>query len=70
MIALHRELAARALPARMLLQVHDELIVEAKAGAEEKVGALMREVMEGAASLRVPLKVELGSGRSWADLKG
>jgi DNA polymerase-1 len=70
MIALDREIAARALPARLLLQVHDELVLEVRQGAEEAVAALVREVMEGAAALSVPLKVDIGTGPSWADLKG
>jgi len=70
MIALHRELDARALPARLLLQVHDELVLEVRTGSEDATAALVREVMEGAAALRVPLKVDIGVGASWADVKG
>jgi DNA polymerase I len=70
MIALHRELDARALPARLLLQVHDELVLEVRSGNEDAAAQLVREVMEGAAALRVPLRVDVGFGRSWADLKG
>jgi DNA polymerase-1 len=69
MIALDREIAARALPARLLLQVHDELVLEVRQGAEEAVAAVVRAVMEGAAALSVPLKVDIGTGPSWADLK-
>jgi DNA polymerase I len=69
MIRLYRELAERALPARMLLQVHDELVLEVRSGAETEVADLVRSVMESAAELRVPLKVDLGTGASWADLK-
>jgi len=70
MIRLHRELAARQLPARLLLQVHDELVLEVKNGAQGEATELVRTVMEGAAALRVPLKVDIGVGASWADLKG
>ena len=70
MIRLHAALAERGAPGRLLLQVHDELILEADAGAAEAVAGLAREVMEGAAALAVPLKAEVGIGRSWADAKG
>jgi len=63
--------AIAGLPARMLLQVHDELIFEVEQGAEDKVIAVVREVMEGAAdpavSLSVPLVVDAGRGHSWAE---
>jgi DNA polymerase-1 len=70
MTRLHRELGSRALPARLLLQVHDELVLEVRSGSEDEAAALVREVMEGAATLSVPLKVDIGVGTSWADLKG
>jgi len=70
MIALDRELEERRLPARLLLQVHDELVLEVLSGHEDAAAALVRSVMEGAAALSVPLKVDVGVGRSWADLKG
>jgi len=69
MVRLHGELERRRLPARMLLQVHDELVLEVRSEAAAEVTALVREVMEGAAALSVPLKVDVGSGRSWADVK-
>ncbi len=70
MTRLHREMAARSLPARLLLQVHDELVLEVRTGAVDEVSELVRSVMESAAALRVPLKVDVGSGASWAELKG
>jgi DNA polymerase-1 len=70
MIRLHHELASGTVPARLLLQVHDELILEAADGALEEVAALTARVMERVAELRVPLKVEIGTGRSWAAAKG
>ncbi len=54
---------------RMILQVHDELVFEVPEGEEKEVGPLVREAMEGAADLAVPLKVRLGFGPSWADAK-
>lgn len=63
--------AIAGLPAKMLLQVHDELIFEVEAGAEDAVIAVAREVMEGAADpavkLAVPLVVDAGKGANWAE---
>ncbi len=57
----------RSLTARLLLQVHDELLFEAPEAEVEKLSALAKQVMENAATLSVPLVVETGSGRTWAD---
>ena len=67
MIKLPPALAASGLRGRMLLQVHDELLFEAPEAEAQALGALAREVMEGAANLSVPLVVETGVGHSWAD---
>jgi DNA polymerase-1 len=67
MIRLHARLARERFPARMLLQVHDELVFEVAGGEEEKLAALVREEMIGAVALTVPLKVDVGWGRSWLD---
>ncbi len=69
MIRLHRELESGGLPARLLLQVHDELVLEVADEAVAEAAALARGVMEGAAQLRVPLKVDTGTGASWAAAK-
>ena len=53
--------------ARMLLQVHDELVLEAPPEETATVGPLVKSAMEGAADLAVPLVVELGEGANWAD---
>jgi DNA polymerase-1 len=53
----------------MLLQVHDELVLEAPAGEVPEVSDLVRQVMEGAAHLKVHLAVELGSGSNWLEAK-
>ncbi|MFP5502318.1 MAG: DNA polymerase I, partial [Candidatus Sericytochromatia bacterium] len=53
------------LPAAMLLQVHDELVFEVDAGHADELGALVKEVMESAFTLDVPLKVDLHTGPSW-----
>ncbi|APZ52775.1 DNA polymerase I [Salipiger abyssi] len=63
--------AIEGLPATMLLQVHDELLFEVEAGAEDELIAAARKVMEGAAEpvvkLDVPLVVDAGQGGSWAE---
>ncbi len=67
MIRLDRMLEKKGLATRMLLQVHDELVLEAPRGEAEQASALIREAMEEAAELRVPLKVDLGTGANWAE---
>ena len=68
MIRLHGRLADSG--SRMLLQVHDELLFEAPEEEVEATGRLVREEMEGAIELDVPLRVDLGIGTSWYDSKG
>ncbi|HST84760.1 MAG TPA: DNA polymerase I [Kineosporiaceae bacterium] len=65
MLAVDRELAANGLNSRMLLQVHDELVLEVAAGEREQLEQLVRTAMSGAAELTVPLDVSVGVGRSW-----
>nr|MCU0699636.1 DNA polymerase [Myxococcaceae bacterium] len=67
MLEADRVLGAKGLETRMLLQVHDELLFEVPEGELEQVTALVRDVMVGAASLVVPLVVDVGHGHSWAD---
>ena len=65
MIELHRILPARHPGARMLLQIHDELLFETPAEDAPSLQRTVKEAMEGAMTLRVPLKVEGGCGESW-----
>jgi DNA polymerase I len=67
MLAVDSALAAAGLRSRMLLQVHDELIIEVAPGEFDAARDLVCAAMAGAASLRVPLDVSLGTGRSWAE---
>jgi DNA polymerase-1 len=67
MVRLPAALHEAGLSSRMLLQVHDELLFEAPAAEADRLAALLREVMEAAAELSVPLVVETGQGRSWAE---
>ncbi|MEE0159671.1 MAG: DNA polymerase I [Christensenellales bacterium] len=69
MNAVHDELKASGLTAKLILQVHDELIVEAPEEEREQVETLLRRCMENAASLRVPLIADVHSGHSWYDTK-
>jgi DNA polymerase-1 len=73
MIAVHGALATRAsrgAGARMILTVHDELLFEAPAAEVEEVAPLVRDHMEHAADLGVPLTVDIGIGQNWKDAKG
>jgi DNA polymerase-1 len=65
MLNVGKELDASPLKSRMLLQVHDELVLEIVAGEAQEVEALVREAMAGAAELSVPLDVSVGLGDSW-----
>ncbi len=67
MVRVPHALRDAGLKARMLLQVHDELVFEVPEAEVEATTRLVREVMEGAAELSVPLAVEVGHGRSWAE---
>ena len=69
MVALDERLKAAFPSARMLLQVHDELVLECGAADAPGVSALARETMEGVASLAVPLTVDTASGANWASAK-
>jgi DNA polymerase-1 len=67
MLAADSALAASGLRSRMLLQVHDELIIEVAPGELDQARDLVCAAMAGAASLRVPLDVSVGTGRSWSE---
>jgi DNA polymerase-1 len=67
MLAVDRAISERGLKSRMLLQVHDELIFEVAPGEFEALRDLVCDQMAGAADLRVPLEVSVGSGHSWWD---
>jgi len=69
MIRLHRALAASGSGGAMLLQVHDELVLEAPDSEVDAVARVVRREMEGAAELSVPLVVEIGVGDNWLDAK-
>jgi DNA polymerase-1 len=67
MLGVHRGLADKGLRSRLLLQVHDELVLEIAEGERDEVEALVRHEMGGAYQLDVPLDVSVGVGRTWHD---
>jgi DNA polymerase-1 len=69
MIRIHKRLKAGALRSRMILQIHDELVFEVHEDEKGEVKELVTEEMEGVASLKVPIKVNLKSGRNWRNVK-
>ena len=69
MIHVDRRLREEGLEARLVLQVHDELLVECPEGEAERVAALLEEEMEEVITLSVPLTAEAHSGKTWFDAK-
>jgi len=69
MIRIHDDLQNGRVDAKMLLQVHDELLFETPVGNEDAVREMVRDRMENAAVLNVPLKVEGGVGENWLETK-
>jgi DNA polymerase-1 len=69
LIRLDQALEERSAESRIVLQVHDEVILEVPAAEHAEVEAITRDVMGHAADLRVPLEVNLSFGSSWADAK-
>ncbi len=70
MIRLAQKLAEQYPHAKLLLQVHDELVLEAPEKQAPQVAALVKEVMEGIITLNVPLTVEVAWGKNWRDVEG
>ncbi len=70
MIRIERALREQGLASRMLLQVHDELVLEVPEAERDAATLLVKSHMEEAASLRVPLVVSVGVGRNWVEAKG
>ena len=69
MIAAFRKLKEAGLKSRILLQVHDELVLEVKESELETVQAILHEAMENVVSLSVPLSIDVHWGRNWAEAK-
>jgi len=70
MVRVHRRLKAEGLAARLIMQVHDELIVECPEAEQETVKKLLTEEMEQVVTLAVPLTAEAHAGRNWLEAKG
>ncbi|MBQ1965845.1 MAG: DNA polymerase I, partial [Clostridia bacterium] len=69
MVKIDRRLKQEKMKTRLILQIHDELILEAPDDEAEKAAALLKEEMEAAAQLKVPLSVESKTARTWFDAK-
>jgi DNA polymerase-1 len=69
MIRIHRELNESGLRARMILQVHDELLFEAPEDELARLRPLVKAAMEQAHPLRVPLVVDMKAGPNWRDMQ-
>ncbi len=69
MVEVHRRLKAAGLKSRILLQVHDELVLEVVAEEAPEVAAIVKIAMEGAVSLTVPLITDVKTGKNWAEAK-
>ena len=70
MICIHQKLKERGLRSKMILQVHDELIVEAPEKEAQRAARILNEEMEGACKMRVRLKADVHQGKTWYDAKG
>jgi DNA polymerase I len=68
MIELHGELQRKKLPAKMILQVHDELVLEVERAALDKVGGVVKRVMETTFELKVPVIADLRYGDNWEQM--
>ena len=69
MVNVQRRIEKENLPMKLLLQIHDELVIECLAKEEDRMSKILVEEMEGAMKMKVPLKVEVGSGEDWYDAK-
>ena len=69
MVGVDRRLRREGLKSRLILQIHDELLVEAALDEVKAVKAILKEEMDGAASLSVPLEVDMNVGESWFETK-
>jgi len=69
MIKLHRRLLSEGLESRLILQVHDELLVETRIGEEKRVQEILLDEMQNAVQLSVPLIIDVNVGANWYDAK-
>jgi DNA polymerase-1 len=67
MIGVARAFKENGVRSKLILQVHDEIVIDLLPSERELVEKIVREQMEGAAALSVPLEVEIGVGRNWLE---
>ena len=70
MVRVYRRLKAEGLAAKLILQVHDELIVECPLAEQKRAAKILGEEMRGAAQFAVPLEADVNAGATWYDAKG
>ena len=69
MIKVYQELQKRGLQAKIVLQVHDEMMIEAPETEKEQIKDILKQSMESAISLKVPLIADIGEAKNWYDCK-
>lgn len=69
MVRVHDRLQQEGLASQLLLQVHDELLIEAKEDELDRVKAILEQEMQNAAQLSVPLEIDMHTGNTWYDAK-
>ena len=69
MVRVDKALREAGMRSRLILQVHDELLLECPPEEAEQAAALLKEAMEGAMELQVPLVAEVHQGKNWAEAK-
>jgi DNA polymerase-1 len=69
MVRVYKKLREEDLDARLILQVHDELIIEAAEKDKDRAEKILKDEMENAVKLAVPMTVDVNSGRSWYEAK-
>ena len=67
MVRIHDALKKKRLRSKLLLQVHDELVFDCHLAEEEEMKALVKELMEGALPMQVPLVVDMRVGKNWLE---
>jgi DNA polymerase-1 len=67
MISIHAEIKKRKLISKMVLQVHDELVFDASLNEIEELSKLVKELMEKAMPLKIPVLAEVGIGANWLE---
>ena len=70
MVRVYERLKKQCLRAKLIMQVHDELIIEAPLDEVQEAGKILKEEMENAVNLRVKLEADVGTGKTWYDAKG